>query len=374
MDDRELEARLKTRLHARFDDAPVPIELAANVQQAFATTPTRVGFDLRSRGRWLGWSAVAAAVALVVVTGALGTLVIGGPGAKPTPSPAPSIAADRHFIVLPPTPVVPSKPETILAEAVLTKRLQALGFGTFTSSGGIEIQYRMPVGGPADIVVEDVLRATGEVEFIPLPPEHYGQFGDGPNKAVPGEPLPKDESGLFGWEGIESITRDQDNQGALLITLKEPAAAAFAAYTLAHVGETFAIVIDGRIASLPTVNEPIESGDLVLSMTSDRLGESAAAILLGGPLPDAWAHPVVPHVVPVERFISAIQPENPNATFVSAELGVFESNIGFPWVAVWRMTFEGEFPQCSATEPPPTFCPDGNLVVTVDASTGGGIP
>ena len=60
MDDNELEARLRTHLHRRFDDANPSPELTAGVQQVLRTEPTGIGRrGVRLRpARALAWSVV----------------------------------------------------------------------------------------------------------------------------------------------------------------------------------------------------------------------------------------------------------------------------------------------------------------------------
>jgi hypothetical protein len=376
MTERELEQRLRTHLHRRFDGAQPPPELVASVRQAISTPPRRIGLpSLRAGAFRPGWLAIAAVVVVAVVAVAGFQLGILGPGANPTPSPA-ATPTTRHFIVLPSSLTVPDKAQTDLAGDVLAARLEALGFGNFTSSAGIEIKFELPRTGPSDKIIEDVLRATGDVEFVPLPAAQYGtQLDPGPLAPVTGEPLPSDEPALFGWDGIASVKIESDQQGrrTLGINLQTAAARAFGDYTASHVNELFAVLIDGRVASVPSINEPIPGGQLQVSFGEvDDPNGATMAILAGGKLPAEWAPPVVPHVRPVEEFIPQVQREDPSATFLSAELGVYESNVGFPWVAVWRMTFTGDFPHsCPAIPPSATPCTIGDTrVVTVDVETG----
>jgi hypothetical protein len=376
MTERELEQRLRTHLHRRLDGAQPSPELVAAVRQAMVTPRRRLGVPTFRAGAFRpGWLAVAAVIVVAVVTLAGFRLGILGPGANPTPSPA-ATPMTRQFIVLPSSLTVPDKSQTDLASAVLSTRLQALGFGNFTSSAGIEIQFELPRTGPTDKVIEDVLRATGDVAFVPLPVDQYGTaFEPGPLIPVTGEPLPSDEPALFGWDGIASVELETDEQGrrTLGIDLQAAATQAFDDYTASHVNEFFAIVIDGRVASVPTINEPVPGGQLQLSFgTVDDPDGATMAILAGGKLPEEWSPPVVPHVRPVQDFIPQVQLENPSARFMSAELGVYESNVGFPWVAVWRMTFEG----CPASpRPGGSACGiPSPFVVTLEAETGVGIP
>lgn len=354
MNDLELEARLRTRLHNRFDDTRVPPELASNVAQILATRPASVGaFDLRLRRRLLGWSAVAAAVAIAVVAITLSSFTLPAvPGTRSTPSPAASIAAERDFIVLPPAGV-PAKPDTTLAGDVLAARLRALGIGTFSSAAGYAMTFTVPAEGPSDDTIRAVLGATGDVEFVPLPPEFYGE---GMLEPLVGEPLPHAEPALFGWEGIESVALDDTQQvPAVTITLKPAAANAFGDYTTEHAQESFAIVLDGRVAALPIINEPITGGGVTVSDggLGDGAFERLAAILVGGMLPEAWRGAAVPEIISREAAIAAARRsvgEGVDTTIESADLDALQD--GSRWHAVWRVALVG------------------GAVVTVDAITG----
>jgi hypothetical protein len=382
MTERELEQRLRIHLHARFDGAQPPPELVASIRQAISTPPRRLGLATFRAGAFRpGWLAIAAVVVVAVVTVAGFELGIVGPGANPTPTLAPT-PTTRHFIVLPSSLTVPDKDQTDLASTILAKRLEALGFGTFTSSAGIEIKFELPRTGPTDEVVENVLRAGGDVAFVPLPRERYGDQNGGEGINLPiGQELPTDEPALFGWDGIASVTPGEARSQPIPIltfSLKPAAMQAFGEYTASHQGELFAVLIDGEVVAVPAINEPMTTG--TFSLTGGRQSEAdwlatMAILAAGGPLPHDWARPIVPHVRPVEDFVPQVQFENPGATLVSAELGVYESNIGFPWVAVWRTTFAGDFPQCRDVDPVPVFCTaDRNLLVTLDVESGNSYP
>ena len=102
MDDRELEARLGERLHARFDAAPVPAGLVAVVRRQIDTTHgTKVRFAFRSRSWQLGWAVIAA---VLVVSAALvfrNSLGPASPRTSSTPSATAAAATERWFVVLP---------------------------------------------------------------------------------------------------------------------------------------------------------------------------------------------------------------------------------------------------------------------------------
>ena len=373
MDDLDLEARLRTRLRARFDEAEAPPELATSLRQALRTTPRRVGFDLRAGRLRFGWLAVAAAAVLMVAVVIVGNLAgPTGPGNRPSPSPAPSVAAERHFIVLAPAGL-PSKPESSLASDVLGARMQALGFLNFTSSVGNAIQFNVPADGPSDHDIRIVLAATGDVQFVPLPAADYPDLGSGP---VVGEPLPKDEPALFGWEGIESAVFDTTQQQlpAITVTLKPAAKSAFADYTAAHAGEYFAILVDGRVASLPVINEPIAGGQVMISGGGIEDGTFArlAAILVGGILPEAWRGASAPAIVSEEFAINVAKGQFPYNPVATSDLTAERDGDG--WRAVWLVEVTGVVSAvipCPTRGPGPT-CPVPSPIrrVVIDAVVG----
>ena len=349
MDDRDFEAQLSARIHRRFDGlAPSP-ELLAGVDQVLATKPRPIGLaGIRAGRREVGWGALLAAgivAALAVTTGALG--VFPNFGAKPTATPGPTfIASDqRFFLVVPPTAELPSKADSTLAHDVLSLRLQALGFDNFTSSVGNAIEFALPAGGPSDREIADTLSATGDVAFVPLPIERYGTAAEiGEQVATVGQPLPTEEPALFGWDGIRTIVADTNQQGfsVLQVTLRPAAAAAFGDYTAAHIGEFFAILIDGRVVSAPSINEEIRGGVMQVSAGDlDGQMNAAMAILLGGEQPRAWADPVVPDLKSQEEAIQEALVSNAGgaaATVQSADLQVTASDDG--WQLAWVVVLQ----------------------------------
>lgn len=378
MDDHELEQRLRTHLHRRFDVAAPSPELAASVAQVFATRPRRLGTSgISLRMPALRWAAIA--VTLVVAAGVV--VQLGGfiaPGATPVPTPGRSldIPTGRLFLVIPSTREVPAAADTEAAVAVLIRRLQALGIESVDSSVGIGIELEVPTGEPLDDAIIDVLGATGDLRFVPLPPESYGPGGA---PAAIGEPLPVDAPALLGRADVESISRAEPT--GLVVSLRPEAAEAFATFTREHVGETMAVMIDDRVALLPMIQSEIANGEIVLQPGADSADilDEITAILMGGKLPDAWADPVVPDLMPVEEIIAVAQREldlvGSDARLVSVELDVIPEDDGFWWHEVWRLTYEGSFPQsCPAMPPGASPChPADTLTTTFDASTGEGI-
>jgi hypothetical protein len=356
MDDLELEARLRSRLHNRFDEAQVPRELATSVSQAITTSSRRVGFDLRARDLQFGWPAVAAVAVITVailVAGVLGGPM--GPGARQSASPAPSIASQRAFIVLS-AGNAPDKAVDGAAADILQARMVALGVRNFTSGVGYGIEFYLPADGPSDDAIRAVLGATGDVRFVPLPPADYG---DGKLTAVIGQPLPKDEPALFDWEGIESVVLSTTLQGipAVTVTLRPTATSAFAAFTAAHSGEYIAILVDGRVAALPVINEPIPGGQVEISGGGfdDGTFGQLAAIMVGGMLPEAWRGAEVPEIISKDAAIAAALSGSAGTMVESADLDAIGGQRVGELRAVWLVELSG---------------PEGTFSVQVDAVTG----
>jgi hypothetical protein len=385
MDDRELEARLRTHLHRRFDNANPSPELTASVQQVIATPPRRFAPPaVRGGSLRLGWSAVGAALVVSVIAFA-GLRFTGllDPGAtNPPPTAAPPI--ERQFIVLPPVDAAPTKIESGLAADVLIARLGAiLDVGDdptgFTSAVGDAITFRLPMTGPSDESIRAVLRAQGEVAFVPLPES----YSDGTHTAEVGQNLPTDEPVLFGWDGIASAAMDVDQQGrpALTITLRPAATEAFGNYTTAHPGGTIAVVIDDDVALLPMINEPILGGEIHLSggglpgSVEQAAFIEASAILVGGKLPEAWSSlpPLVPDILQPHELAVGFARELPGVTVESTDLDAV--SVGRRWVAVWRTHLAGQFaedvcPQLSVEWRGSCPVVDPSVTFTFEAETG----
>ena len=291
MDDLELEARLRTHLHHRLDHAsPVArpgVERPAGHDHAAAPRGLRAAQcdHSGSAGRRLplrssSWSARS------------GSASSSAPSARAPSRRRRREAAPYRTVCsscCPPPGFVPTKPDGSLAVEVLNARVHALGIGNFTSAVGYGIEFIVPQGGPSDAAIRDVLTATGDLRIVPLPTTDYG---DGKLAATIGEPLPKDEPALVEWDGIASVASDPlAGTPDLTITLKPAAAQAFDDYTAAHVGDSFAIVIDGRVALLPAIMDATTIGQITVSPGSAESFREPAAILVGGMLPEAGEAP-----------------------------------------------------------------------------------
>jgi preprotein translocase subunit SecD len=94
---------------------------------------------------------------------------------------------------------------------------------------------------------------TGRLEFVPLgtTPAQEGQILD----LTVNTPL-------FGGEEVQSavVGTDQNGRPAVDFVLKGEGARQFGEYTTQHVGQYFAIVLDGTVISAPVIQSPIPDG------------------------------------------------------------------------------------------------------------------
>lgn len=362
MDDRELEARLRTHLHQRFDSAPVGAGLAAAVRQGMESAPTRkVGFSFGDRWRQLGWLATGA-IAVLVAGFLLSSQVLGpaNPGATHSPSPTAiptlRVIAERWFVVLPPTGTSPSAADRAAAAQVLLDRLASLGLKGTTSEDQM-ILLQLEKEGLPDEAIRRILSATGDLQFVPLPPADYG---DGKLTAEVGKPLPKDEPALFGWEGVDSVAQgtDQQDRPTLNFTLTPAARQAFGDYTATHVTESIAIVIDGLVAMMPVINEPITGGEIAISgggqpgSPESAAFDEAGAILIGGRLPEGWQGAEIHRVLTQTQAIDAARASGLGGSDDIQGADLEAVGDGLRRTPVWRVSYTG------------------GAVITLDAVTG----
>lgn len=337
MDDRELEARLRTRLHQRFDGAEPPASLHPALAGVAAPRPRAL-----PRSVSLAWLAVATLI--VAIAAGLGLRGELGPGGTATerPSPSPTVYAPQ-VIVMPPAGSNPSKASTTLAMDVLTLRLRAIGATNFSSGGGYAITFTLPATLDAKLVTS-VLSANGVISFVPLPQADYTT-----TSAQIGEPLPVPEPALFGRDQVMSagVATTNGVPSSIHFDLKAPAADALATWSGSHVGETLAVLVDGTVAALPQIREPISGGRLEIATAGERPVWLLAAIVTSGSLPDGWLNPIVPTVIPeADARARALAWAATSGVIVeSASLSTFgEPGVGAGPVPAWYVTFTHDVP------------------------------
>lgn len=351
MDEREFEARLGARLHRRFDRAEPTEALGERVLDALRAEPgpTRT---LRS----IGPLAAAAVIVVAVVAVALQYGIPGPvatPSPVPSPSPSPATAVPGTTIVYQVQPADAMMPGAAGLEAtrqVLEKRLSATGAVGFSVQvrGTDEIVVDLPgIQDAADF--RKLLGQTGNLRFVPLPPETYGSLSSpGPQVVVVGKPLPVDEVPLFGGESISQAyptTGSANPTGsadlpALGFRLDSKAATMFADYTSKSIGQFFAIVLDGVVITAPNIQSPITGGEGVISggvadgFTSVEVNR-LVTILTYGPLPFPLKE--APSTTPTATAPATGSPTTP----ASSASSTGDTSGGFTWQLVPNAQFGG---------------------------------
>ena len=145
--------------------------------------------------------------------------------------------------------------------------------------------------------IEKLVGTTGQLTFVPLPAATYGSTSTnsgGATGIVDGQPLPADPqlTPLFTGEHLTAANPGTDQtsgQPVVAFTLDGDAAKLFGDYTKAHVGEFFAIVLDGTVISAPSINEAITggSGQITMGSSADAVTQmnSLVTVLRYGSLP-----------------------------------------------------------------------------------------
>jgi hypothetical protein len=204
------------------------------------------------------------AAALVLVVVGVAAISAGRNGGIVGASPTPSATATTQALMVVTFEVQPKDGQEPLASALDTvfkrvrSRLFDLGFqvGMETTATGFLVWV------PADHVDQAVrlIGTTGELDFVPL----------GQTPATAGQTIDlAAHPPLFSNDGIASaaIGANQTGQRTVDFTLTPAAAALFASYTASHIAEYFAVVLDGRVITAPTINEAIPGGQVQISQS-----------------------------------------------------------------------------------------------------------
>jgi hypothetical protein len=367
MDDRDLEGRIRTHLHATLDDAKPSPDLASRVRAGLSPERvTPIGIRLRNLPSLRVGAALLAAALVVALLGLSGVLRAPQAGVATSVAPSTSPAA-RDFMVLPPTASLPSKSDTTIAINTMQSRLRALGFGTFSASAGNAIQFELGAGGASDDDVRGVLAAPGLVQLVPIPVDYPGTI-------VFGKPLPVSEPALLGNQDIANVTEatDQNGHPALNITVTGGNTQFLADYTGAHIGEQLAFVLDGNVVSAPLVQSPITDGTIEITDTSAATGfglpATTHAILIGGVLPASWRGAWVPKVIASTEAVATALAAGTGTTLDGVSLDA-RLVVG-QWRPIWAVAVTGTFPQMCTIQA--TQCPSvTSQTVLVDGVNGG---
>ncbi|HEY7589582.1 MAG TPA: protein translocase subunit SecD [Candidatus Limnocylindrales bacterium] len=129
-----------------------------------------------------------------------------------------------------------------------------------TTQGTDRIVVEMP-GVTNREAIERLVGQTGRLDFVPIPP--------GETPPIQGTSIDlKTHTPLFSGDELTSATigTDPTTGGRTVNFILEPRGAElFGKHTAEHVGDYFAIALDGRVISAPRINEPIPGGQVVIS-------------------------------------------------------------------------------------------------------------
>ncbi|MFZ5854971.1 MAG: protein translocase subunit SecD [Chloroflexota bacterium] len=152
---------------------------------------------------------------------------------------------------------------------IIERRVNSTGVAEpiVQTQGSDRVVIELPGAVDTD-AIRKLVGTTGRLDFVPLPADKYGnQASPGPQQAVAGRPLPTQETPLFSGDQIASANPGADDQGrrAVAFSLKDQGAKLFADYTSKHVGEYFAIVLDGTVVSAPVIQSAITGGSGIIT-------------------------------------------------------------------------------------------------------------
>ncbi|MGZ6341260.1 MAG: protein translocase subunit SecD [Candidatus Limnocylindrales bacterium] len=142
--------------------------------------------------------------------------------------------------------------------------------------------------------IRDLVKQTGDLEFVPLPLAEYGTVTAPGTKSV-SQGTSIDPALLSGAlfngaaldpAGVQPSYDSTTGERGVAFSLKGDAANKFAQYTTSHINEFFAIVLDGKVQSAPYIKSAITDGKGVISgsFTSTQMNQ-LVTILRYGSLP-----------------------------------------------------------------------------------------
>jgi hypothetical protein len=293
MTDETRDPRFERDLRAVLGDL-APADAPAALYGFVATVPAdrpagrRVRPFLGRRPYLLLAAAAAVVIAFVAIASALqprGDLpAVGG-----EVTPAPSGSLHLEYEVLPVDHLGPSIADIQRIQDQLGARLRAASLAEFrigltTEGGRITVDIPVHPDDPAMVgEIRALLAATGRLDFVPLgtSPVETGQVIDLEQFAP-----------LFSGDQVTDVVVGSDQTGSrtLDFTLGPDGTSLFADYTAAHIGEYFAIALDGKALSVPVIMEAIPNGTVQISQGgiggfSEEEAQRLIAILKPGALP-----------------------------------------------------------------------------------------
>jgi preprotein translocase subunit SecD len=194
-----------------------------------------------------------------------------------------------EYQALPKDGVQPTQEALGVIKDIIERRVNTTGVSepVVVVQGSDRVVIELP--GISDVdSVRRLVGQTGKLDFVPL----------GQTQVAEGQVLDLDQfPPLFSGDQLESAAIGQDQTtGGLTVTFvlknngPESGAQKFAAYTRDHVGEIFAIALDGSVISAPSIDEAIPNGQVQIRSGSiggfpAKEANSLVTVLKFGSLP-----------------------------------------------------------------------------------------
>ena len=274
---------LRRRMAAVETMVPAAPAWAEARGEAVDTVRLRVG----SRAR----IALAPAVLVAVIVVAVGLGMRSNSNGGGTPAPQPGAAVIYQLQPSGGQMVTTEQLET--TASILRQRAHAIGMSVSVTVLPPD-EVRIDVSQPSASFSEQAtaIARTGSVAIVPLPVGTYGTVDHPGPVAIPTNGQAIDLSlvvllgnGDFDPSGSRVILGPTD-QWVVDFSLTESATAKFSSYTSGHVGEYFAIVLDGKVLSVPYIQSPITGGQGEISgQFTEASAKELAALLASGQLP-----------------------------------------------------------------------------------------
>jgi preprotein translocase subunit SecD len=178
-----------------------------------------------------------------------------------------------EYQALPKDGVSPTAESMGVIKDIIERRVNTTGVSepVVVTQGSDRVVIELPGVTDAD-AVRALVGQTGQLDFVPL----------GTTPATDGQVLDlKTDSPLFGGDQIQSASIGQDQNGGLAVdfVLKndgpQSGAQLFATFTSQHIGEYFAVTLDGVVITAPVINGAIPNGQV--QITSGGIGGFPAA-------------------------------------------------------------------------------------------------
>jgi preprotein translocase subunit SecD len=154
---------------------------------------------------------------------------------------------------------IPRPEDLEIIRRIIENRVNATGVSepVITTQGSDRIVVELP-GVSDPNAVRKLVGQTGRLDFVPL-----GQVTKQKDDVIDEKQFPP----LFSGTELDSAAIGSDSTGKRVVVfhLKDEGAKLFASYTGAHVGDYFAIVLDGHVISAPRIDEAIPGGNVQIS-------------------------------------------------------------------------------------------------------------